>query len=205
MDGTTIHDGVSDFIGSQQNYIESFEEVKVDVGTTSAAYNGIGQLTVISKSGTNSLHAAVFDYYVTPWFRARNPFATARQPGVSHLYGASIGGPVYIPKLYNGKNRTFFFFSREGSVGGDTVDILNPTVPIAAWRAGNFSSLTATIYDPASGTPFPNNTIPSGDRRGDGRSGSERSQTQGVRGQSPILHRAVNVAGQTLAVMSDGA
>lgn len=160
IDGTSYHDGVSGFAGPQTNYVESVQEVNFAVGTNSAAYNGVAQVSVVSKSGTNQLHGAAATYYNTPWFRARSPFATARTPGVYHIYAGSLGGPVYLPKVYNGRNRSFFFISREGSVGGDTVTSLNPTVPTAAWRAGNFSSLAATIYDPDSGLPFPGNVIP---------------------------------------------
>ena len=49
----------------------------------------------------------------TPWFRARNPFAPSRPTGISHLPGGSAGGPVYIPKVYDGRNRTFVFGSFE--------------------------------------------------------------------------------------------
>jgi hypothetical protein len=161
IDGTTMSDGVDETqIGPLGNYIESFQEIKVDVSNNGAEFGTIGQVTMISKSGTNKLHGSVFDYYSTPWFRARNPFALARGTGISHLPGGSIGGPVLIPKLYNGRDRTFFFFSFETSRGSTSTDVLNPTVPLAAWRNGDFSGLNVAIYDPLTKAVFPGNRIP---------------------------------------------
>jgi hypothetical protein len=161
IDGTTMSDGVDETqIGPLANYIESFQEIKIDMANNTAEFGTIGQVTMISKSGTNELHGNVFDYYSTPWFRARNPFALARGTGIGHTPGGSVGGPVYLPKLYNGKDRTFFFFSFETSRGSPVTDILNPTVPLEAWRAGDFSRLTTVVRDPATGQPFPGNRIP---------------------------------------------
>lgn len=161
IDGTTMSDGVDETqIGPLGNYIESFQEIKLDIANNTAEYGTIGQVTMISKSGTNEFKGNIFDYYSTPFFRARNPFALARGTGVSHTPGGSIGGPVLIPKLYHGKNRTFFFFSFETGRGSPPTTILNPTVPLPAWRQGNFAGLPA-INDPFAGnTPFPGNQIP---------------------------------------------
>src|SRR5262249_12895609 len=80
--------------------------------------------------------------------------------GISHLPGASIGGPVLFPKIYNGKNKTFFYFSYETARGSAAQDLLNPTVAPVPWRSGNFSG-TGVITDPMNGgTPFPGNVIP---------------------------------------------
>jgi hypothetical protein len=164
IDGTTFSDNVGggSAIGPLANYVESFQEVKVDMANNSAEFGTVGQITIISKSGSNSLHGSAADYFHTPWFRARNPFAPARAAGVYHIYAGSVGGPVYIPKVYNGKNKTFFYTSYEGSIGGDRTDLLNPTVPLPAWRRGDFSGLLpgTVIYDPTTGQPFPNNQIP---------------------------------------------
>jgi hypothetical protein len=161
IDGTTFSDGVDNTqTGPLANYIESFQEVKVDLSNNSAEFASIGQVTLISKSGTNELHGSLFDYYTTPWFRARGPFDVARGTGVFHYPGGSIGGPVYIPKVYDGRDHTFFFFSYETARGSQRTQNLNPTVPLAAWRTGDFSALPETIYDPTTGQPFPNNKIP---------------------------------------------
>jgi hypothetical protein len=145
IDGITVSNG---FDGTQisplVSYVESFQEVRVDMANNSADIGSVGQVTVVSKSGTNELHGNVFDYYVTPWFRARNPFAAARGAGVRHQPGGSIGGPLVIPKVYNGRNRSFFFFSFETSRGSNVNQLLNPSVPPIPWRGGDFSSLLSS-------------------------------------------------------------
>ena len=160
IDGTTMATESGDAIGPFANYIESFQEVKVDMANNTAEFGSIGQVTIVSKSGTNDFHGTIFDYYSTPFFRARNPFALSRGTGISHVPGGGIGGPVIFPKLYNGRNRTFFYFSFETSRGSQATDVLNPTVPLPAWRNGDFSSLSTAIYDPTTGQPFPGNVIP---------------------------------------------
>ncbi len=161
IDGTTMSDGVDETqIGPLGNYIESFQEIKLDIANNTAEFGSIGQVTMISKSGTNRLTGNVFSYYNTPWFRARNPFALARGTGVSHVPGGSVGGPVYLPKLYNGKDKTFFFYSFETGRGSPPTTVLNPTVPLPAWRQGDFAG-QPNVNDPlAGGSPFPSNRIP---------------------------------------------
>jgi len=161
IDGITLsnqYDGTQ--ISPLVSQIESFEEIRVDMANNTAEFGGIGQVTIISKGGGNDLHGVVFDYYSTPWFRARNPFAAQRGTGVRHEPGVAIGGPIYIPKVYNGKNRSFFFYSFETSRGSQVLSLLNPTVAPAPWRGGNFSR-EAAIRDPFAGnTPFAGNVIP---------------------------------------------
>jgi Carboxypeptidase regulatory-like domain len=161
IDGTTMSDGVTETqIGPLAQYVESFQEVRIDSANNSAEFGTIGQVTMISKSGTNSFHGSLFDYYTTPWFRARNPFETTRPTGISNLPGGSAGGPVYIPKIYDGRNKTFFFVSYENFLGSQTTRAFNPTVPLEAWRSGDFSGITTPVIDPLTNQPFPGNRIP---------------------------------------------
>ncbi len=167
IDGTTFSDGVDNTdVGPLHDYIESYQEVKIDLSNGSAEFGTLAQVTIISKSGTNELHGSLFDYYSTPWFRARSVFATSRRTGIVHNPGGAIGGPVWIPKIYNGKNRTFFHFTYETSEGSSKQDMLNPTVAPVPWRSGNFAGLTdskgtpITLMDPTNGQPFENNLIP---------------------------------------------
>lgn len=161
IDGTTFSDGVDNTqTGPLANYIESFQEVKIDLSNNSAEFGTIGQVTIVSKSGTNQMHGAVFDYYSTPWFRARSFFARSRATGISHLPGVSAGGPVWIPKIYDGRNKTFFFYSFETSRGSATQTLLNPTVAPVPWRNGDFSGMSTPILDPATRQPFASNIIP---------------------------------------------
>ena len=163
VDGITISNGRD---GTQitplVNYVESMAEVRVDMANNSAEFGGLGQVTVVSKSGTNEVHGSGFDYYQTPILVSRNPFASSGSAGITHWPGATIGGPVYLPKIYNGKNKTFFFFSYETNRGSQIHDLINPTVPLASWRNGDFSAMpSTTVKDPFnSNAPFPGNTIP---------------------------------------------
>jgi hypothetical protein len=152
FDGTQISPLVSQ--------IESFEEFRVDLANNTAEFGGIGQVTIISKGGANDVHGSAFDYYATPWFRARNTFAAQRGSGIRHNPGASLGGPIYIPNLYNGRNRSFFFYSFETTRGSQVLSNRNSTVPLAPWREGNFAA-EAAIRDPFAGNaPFAGNRIP---------------------------------------------
>ncbi len=160
IDGTTVDDGDGGMIGTQYSYTESVQEMRTGVVNNSAEYSALGQATIISKSGTNRLHGSVFDYYITPFFRARNPFQKVRDPGISHFPGFSIGGPVFLPKVYDGRNKSFFFTSYETSRGSATSTPLNPTVPLQVWRQGDFSGRSEVIRDPLTGQPFPGNRIP---------------------------------------------
>lgn len=164
IDGITVSNS---FDGTQisplVSYIESFQEVRVDMANNTAEFGAVGQVTIISKSGTNQFHGNVFDYYSTPFFRARNPFAPRRGTGVRHTPGGTIGGPILLPGIYDGKNRSFFFFSFETSRGSAVQQLLSPTVPIPSWRRGDFSALLprAVIRDPFNrNAPFPGNIIP---------------------------------------------
>lgn len=161
IDGTTMSDGVTETqIGPLANYVESFLEVRIDAANNTAEFGTIGQVTMVTKAGTNTFHGSLFDYYSTPWFRARNPFAPARPTGISHLPGGSAGGPVYIPKVYDGRNRTFVFGSFETFRGSVTTQSFNPSVPLNAWRSGDFSGQATPILDPTTRQPFPGNRIP---------------------------------------------
>lgn len=163
IDGVTVSNGydgtqISPLVG----YIGSFQEVRVDLANNTADVGSIGQVTVISTSGTNEFHGMAWDYYSTPWFRARDPFAPTRGTGVNHAPGFQVGGPIVLPKIYDGRNRSFFFFSFETSRGSEIQQLINPTVPLAPWRAGDFSALASrtVIRDPTTNTPFPDNRIP---------------------------------------------
>ena len=94
---------------------ESISEFKLQTGTTSAQYTG-GQTAVsnfATKSGTNDLHGSAYYYGQNDALRANsfnsNASGVPRQPFKQHNYGYSVGGPVYLPKVYNGRNRTFFY------------------------------------------------------------------------------------------------
>jgi outer membrane receptor protein involved in Fe transport len=161
IDGTSMTDGVGEnVIGPLANYTESFKEVKIDMASNSAEAPSLGQVTIVSKSGTNRFAGVVFDYYQSPMFRARNPFSGQRPAGVLHFPGLAVGGPAVIPKLYDGRGRTFWFVSGETVNGSAASTDLNPTVPIEPWRRGDFSALGRQIRNPFTGQVYTDGRIP---------------------------------------------
>jgi hypothetical protein len=161
IDGTSMTDGVGEnVIGPLANYIESFKEVKIDMASNSAEAASLGQVTIVSKSGTNRFSGVVFDYYQSPMFRAKNPFSGRRSSGVLHFPGLAAGGPATIPNLYSGRSRTFWFVSGETVNGSSASADLNPTVPLEAWRRGDFSALGRQIRNPFTGEIYSDGRIP---------------------------------------------
>ncbi|MGH8246947.1 MAG: hypothetical protein ACREUU_11010, partial [Gammaproteobacteria bacterium] len=168
MDGISLGSGSQGNTSQQAmtlttNRTESFQELRIDAAGNSAEYAGIGQATFITRSGGNDLHGSVYWYYSTPRFQSRSPFSPTRNATVTHQFGVSGGGPVYLPKIYDGRNRTFFYYSMEWSQGSQSRALLNPTVPLPAWREGDYSGLLpgTVIRDPfARNTPFAGNRIP---------------------------------------------
>jgi hypothetical protein len=141
---------------TRQPGLDSIQEFKVEANNSSAKFTRPTSIIMSTKSGTNQLHGALFETH------RNNSIGKARQRTdiyskppklIRHEFGASLGGPVYLPKLYNGKDRTFFFFAYEGyrninpSIGGGRVYT-------EAMRNGDFSGLVdsvgrqTVIYDP---------------------------------------------------------
>jgi hypothetical protein len=82
--------------------------------------------------------------------RARNPFATARSTGIGHRLTFAAGGPVILPKVYNGRNKTFYFAMLEMGAGSAGNTLITQTVPLQAWRNGDFSGVANLfLRDPA--------------------------------------------------------
>src|SRR5262249_16012421 len=124
-----------------------------------------GQVNLMSKSGANALHGGLWEFNRNDAFTALAPFQPltpgAKPPRLNrNQFGANLGGPVYIPKIHAGKNQTFFFFN--GESGGQISGSCGVTafVPPSPYRSGDFSGAAVTIFDPDTGRPFPNNTIP---------------------------------------------
>ncbi len=158
--------------------LDSVQEVKVEMFQSDAAYGYTtgGTVNIVSKGGGNQFHGSANAFNQTSALAA-TPFFTNRAGGKKTVtrynqWGATASGPVYIPRLFNGKDRLFFYFAY------DAVKHVVPqpfllTVPTEAMRNGDFSALLPlggiyTIYDPATGVaegtrrrrqPFPNNKI----------------------------------------------
>lgn len=141
---------------------ETIAEIKVQGVGNNAEYGQVGDVTTISKSGTNTFHGDTFWYTQNAALNAVHFGDISKPKLIANDYGASAGGPVIIPKLYNGKDKTFFFGTYEGFRYPKETPIQN-TVPTQAMRNGDFSAELAgtgeSIHDP-SGNPYPNNTIP---------------------------------------------
>jgi outer membrane receptor protein involved in Fe transport len=143
---------------------EAIQEVRVEAAGNNAEFNTVGQLSLVSRAGTNQVHGSAFDVYITPGWSARNPFALTNTANLQHQPGGSLGGPVYIPKVYDGRNKTFFYATIEFErFGGASPTIFAPTVPLASWRTGDFSGLlpATPVKDPFNNSaPFPGNIVP---------------------------------------------
>ena len=144
--------------------IDTVREFKVQTHNDDAQYGQVlgGVINLITKAGTNELHGAAWEFVRNNIFDARNPITEANRSSASpyHLnqFGAAVGGPVYLPKLYNGKNKTFFYFGYEGwRYSRPSQSLYN--VPTAAELSGDFSNSTLDqpIYDPATTRPDPSN------------------------------------------------
>lgn len=144
--------------------VDAVREFKIQVGQYSAEYGAGGGavINVVTRSGTNEFHGTAFEFVRNDMFDARNTFLTPTQK-ISALrrnqFGVSVGGPVYIPKIYNGKDRTFIFGNFD-LVRQRTASLRNSVVPTQAQRTGNLAGLNNVIDPLSGGTPFPNQTIP---------------------------------------------
>lgn len=133
-----------------------------------AAENGQGTAIISAslRSGTNQLHGSAYEFLRNQVMDARNFFNTTgvRPPVKQNQFGFTLGGPVLLPKIYNGKDRTFIFGDYEGTRIRRAATFNNP-VPSAAMRRGDFSELRTALIDPTTlgQTPrvsFPGNIVP---------------------------------------------
>ena len=181
-------DGASNTIGDFNGVVvvppqDSVQEFRVETSSYSAEFgrSGGGTVNVVTKAGTNDYHGTAYYYHQNDAFNA-NSFVNNRS-GIArpflrrHQYGYSLGGPVWIPKIYKGTARTFFFSTFEGRRESNPIDQLT-SVPTVGQLGGDFSQTRVLvngayqliqIYDPAtsrvvngvrSRDPFPGNLIP---------------------------------------------
>ncbi len=142
---------------------ESIAEIRVDGVSNNAEYGQPGEITTVTKSGTNALHGSLFWYFQNSGFDATPYGARSKPKKVANDFGASLGGPVVIPHLYHGRDKTFFFGTYEGFRFPQAVPV-QYLVPTDLMKAGNFSQEVAAggapLTNPFTGTPYPNNTLP---------------------------------------------
>ena len=153
---------------------ESLAEIKVQGVGSPAEFGDPGDVTTTSKSGTNTLHGDMFWYHQNTALDAIPFGATSKPPKIANDFGVSAGGPVEIPHLYNGKNRSFFFGTYEG-FRLPRKGVIQNQVPTEAMRGGDESYLCTAgfnasgicndpagqIVNPLNGQPFQNDQIPS--------------------------------------------
>jgi hypothetical protein len=158
--------------------IDAIQEFKVQSDTYSAEYGfSANQVNIISKSGTNDLHGTLFEFDRNDAFDARSPIAQPTIPKLrQNQFGFVVGGPVYLPHIYNGRNKTFFMANYEGTrISNGFTGFANTPPP--AELAGDFSAtgypepgtpacaaalaqnLPCNPENPATGQAFPNDTI----------------------------------------------
>ena len=167
---------------------DAVQEMEVKTNNFSSEYGRSGGVTLITlKSGANAFHGDVFEYFRNDAMNANGFFNNLDHLQKDRIrynnYGASFGGPVRFPHLYNGTNKTFFFFNYEG-FRQPTVSSFQARVPSAAQLQGNLaddsagtgffptsdpwcttnpgSAKCANAVDPTTSLPFPGNVIPSG-------------------------------------------
>jgi hypothetical protein len=143
--------GLRQYTGQTQPSVDAVQEVAVQTSNFAAEFGtaGGGIFNVTMKSGTNDFHGSVYDYSANEALNASQPYTALKTKTRRFDYGFTIGGPVRIPKLYDGRNKTFFFWSYEQFRERLNITSTTATVPTADYRAGNFAALI-----PASGNRF---------------------------------------------------
>ncbi len=151
--------------------VDAVEEFKVETNGLKAEFGQTsgGVVNVVTKSGTNEFHGSLYEFFRNDALDARNAFATQVASNTGRIkpvlrynqYGGTVGGPIWIPKVYQGRNRSFFFVGYEQWRFRNS-GIRRSTVPTALERAGDFSNTRDAkgnlfpVYDPASTRPNPN-------------------------------------------------
>ncbi|MGH9659915.1 MAG: carboxypeptidase regulatory-like domain-containing protein, partial [Bryobacteraceae bacterium] len=146
--------------------LESVAEFRVQTSNYTAEFGGNSGaiINVASRRGSNRLHGDLFEFLRNDGLDARNFFDRSGKaaPLKRNQFGFTVSGPVWLPKLYNGKNRTFFLYNHEWVRQRNAISS-TALVPNESERAGNFSFVQAAgfaVVDPFSKQPFPNQTIP---------------------------------------------
>ena len=144
--------------------IDALQEFKVQTGVYSAELGReLGQVSVTTKAGTNAYHGTVFEFVRNNKFDAL-PYAfagtvPASSPFKWNQFGFTLGGPVQLGSLYNGKDKLFFMTNYEGFRLRNQRETLF-SVPSVAMRNGDFSQVNTVLRDPVRNAPFPGNIIP---------------------------------------------
>ena len=174
LDGVSVNTSRAlqkNWVASNAPSVEAITQFSVDTNGFKAEYGhaGGGVMMFVAKSGTNQFHGSAYeflrnnDFDANDWFsnRAGKP----RQIYKQNDFGFTVGGPVWIPKIYNGKNKTFFFFSYEGFRNRNGATNATATVPTPEMYYGDFSNWVNAsgqqipIYDPTTQVTNPDGTV----------------------------------------------
>lgn len=180
-DNEVLIDGISNVRGNRNVIgvpsMEAVQEFKVLTNTYDAAYGrtGGGIVTIVSKSGGNAFHGTAYEYFQAEELNANQSelnSAGAKKPPMNiNTFGFQASGPVFVPKVFDGRNKLFFLLSYE-AMRQRSADPGAANFPLDQWRTGDFSGLqnaqgnAVTIYDPlttdsaGNRTPFAGNIIP---------------------------------------------
>ena len=138
---------------------DGIAEIRVSEINNTAEFGGVADITTISKSGTNQFHGGVYENNQNTDYDARNTFSASVPKLDMNDFGGFLGGPVWVPKLYKGKDKTFFFGSFE-ALRLPKQAVIVDSVPSLALRNGDLSAYLPTVIKDGNGNPFPNNQIP---------------------------------------------
>jgi hypothetical protein len=120
--GLRNHDVLVDMFPST----EIVREIRISAISIGAEFQGAANVDTISRSGSNSFHGILSNYHQNGAFDARNTFSPSVPFKVANTFGGSLGGPVSLPRLYNGRNRTFFFVDYEANPARRSLCCLQP-------------------------------------------------------------------------------
>ncbi len=154
LDGGSAEDIYSDISNPFPNP-DAVQEFSVVTNSYTAEYGRASGaiVNVVTKSGTNSIHGAAFDFLRNEDFNARNFFAPTPDQLKRNQFGGSIGGPIKKDKL-------FYFGNYQGTISHDITEANPAVVPTAAERNGDFSAIKNQLVNPFTGVHYPNNQIP---------------------------------------------
>src|SRR5690242_20497249 len=175
LDGLTLNSTRPGLVGATmqtQPSVDAIQEVAIETSNFAAEFGTAGGaiINMVAKSGTNQYHGSAYDYAINEVLNAHQPYTGSRNTLRQHDWGFTVGGPVRIPKLYNGTNKTFFFWSWEQYRERKIISTAASTVPIPDYRVGNFNNLLAqenrlvmrnatTAYTDPLGRTIPSGTI----------------------------------------------
>jgi hypothetical protein len=122
---------------------EAIQEVAVQTSNYTAEFGAVGGglFNATMRSGTNQYHGSLYDYNVNEAYNARQPFTGLLNKARRNNYGGSLGGPIRIPRIYDGADKTFFFFNWEQFLENQLIFTSVATVPTPAYRGGNFAGV----------------------------------------------------------------